>query len=413
MVALAPLRDSDRDVLLHWINDPEIVRWNAPFRPISPEEHSKWFERVRHDSAVAIFGIRMLDDDSLIGIVQLVDIHPIHRSAELRIRIGPVNRRGRRFGREALALTLDFAWRELSLERVWVHVRSDNERALRAFQAVGFVWEGRMRHAAFMESDWRDLDILGVLRPDPDGRWDDFTENAYAELLQRALTHGYAFARFHDRPATRHILWRHDVDLSVHRALRAAEIEADLGIRSTFFVNPHSVFYSVLEPRVLAILRRILAFGHEIGLHFDAEPHATELGTLNSLKRCLEKERDLVVEWLGCDVRAFSYHNPDIGGLLQFDADEIAGMTNAYAATLRRDYVYASDSNGYWRFKPIAQVIDERHERLHILTHPEWWTPGPLAPRDRVERCATGRARACMREYDQFLLEHQRENLDR
>ena len=89
----------------------------------------------------------------------------------------------------------------------------------------------------------------------------------------------------------------------------------------------------------------------------------------------------------------------------------LAGMVNAYSKRLRTDYVYASDSNGYWRFKPIPDVIQERHNRLHILTHPEWWTPDPLPPRDRIERCVMGRAQANLQKYDTGLARFGRRNI--
>ena len=71
------------------------------------------------------------------------------------------------------------------------------------------------------------------------------------------------------RPAP-HVLWRHDVDYSLHRALVLARIEAELGARATYFLSLHSDLYNVLEPAVHARAREIAALGHWIGLHFDA-----------------------------------------------------------------------------------------------------------------------------------------------
>lgn len=43
----------------------------------------------------------------------------------------------------------------------------------------------------------------------------DFTETNYRELLRLALTR-YRFARFGDSGTDRHVLWRHDIDVSVN-----------------------------------------------------------------------------------------------------------------------------------------------------------------------------------------------------
>jgi hypothetical protein len=67
-------------------------------------------------------------------------------------------------------------------------------------------------------------------------------------------------------------------------------------------------------------------------------------------------------------------------------------MTNVYASRIKDRYAYVSDSNGYWRHERLADVVESgEHERLHVLTHPEWWQPEPMSPRARLERCLEGR----------------------
>ena len=75
-------------------------------------------------------------------------------------------------------------------------------------------------------------------------------------------------------------------------------------------------------------------------------------------------------------------------------ADRLAGLPNAYAAALEARYDYVSDSNGYWRFRRLDAVLaDADVERLHVLTHPEWWPPEAMSPRARLERSARGSRR--------------------
>ena len=73
------------------------------------------------------------------------------------------------------------------------------------------------------------------------------------------------------------MLWRHDVDISVHRALALARIEADLGVRATYFFTLHSSFYNLLEPAVAARARELLALGHWLGVHFDVAAYDGDL----------------------------------------------------------------------------------------------------------------------------------------
>jgi len=91
--------------------------------------------------------------------------------------------------------------------------------------------------------------------------------------------------------------------------------------------------------------------------------------------------------------------------------DQICGLPSAYAPTIQNNYVYCSDSNGYWRFKSLHDVLNENYQKLHILTHPAMWTPEPMSPRERVQRCINGRAVYVGRTYDELLELHGRENI--
>jgi RimJ/RimL family protein N-acetyltransferase len=44
-------------------------------------------------------------------------------------------------------------------------VLSHNERAMRAYRAVGFRREGLLRKAVFVDGKWADLMVMAVLRP--------------------------------------------------------------------------------------------------------------------------------------------------------------------------------------------------------------------------------------------------------
>src|SRR4051812_5570754 len=70
-VVLAPLRDEDSPLLFEWINDEELVVLSSPFAPVSPAAHEAWFEGIRRRPDVRIFGIRMLDEDRMVGSCQL------------------------------------------------------------------------------------------------------------------------------------------------------------------------------------------------------------------------------------------------------------------------------------------------------------------------------------------------------
>src|SRR4029079_12046411 len=105
-----------------------------------------------------------------------------------------------------------------------------------------------------------------------DWNFEDFTEASYREVVETARAR-YAFEPFGTDASGPHVLWRHDVDYSMHRAVVLARLEAELGARATYFVTLHSDLYNLLEPAVHDRVREIAALGHWIGLHFDAGFH--------------------------------------------------------------------------------------------------------------------------------------------
>ena len=152
-------RPSDRAALFEWINDAETVSFNAPYRPVALSGHEKWFAGLNRDSSRVFFAIRNGQD--LIGSLQLVDIHPLNQTAELIVRIGSREQRGKGFGTEALKLA--FAFADLNLQRVWLRVFADNARAIASYKKVGFTEEGTMRRASWIKGASVDEVVMAVL----------------------------------------------------------------------------------------------------------------------------------------------------------------------------------------------------------------------------------------------------------
>jgi RimJ/RimL family protein N-acetyltransferase len=150
--------------LFNWINDREQVLNNSAYRPIHENQHHAWFNAIQQRQDTVIFGIRRCDSDRLIGSCQLHNIHPVYRNAELQIRIGEVAERGQGFGTEAVRMLLDFAFKDLNLHRVYLHVFASNAAAIRAYEKAGFHREGLLRQHAHIDGNYVDVVPMGILR---------------------------------------------------------------------------------------------------------------------------------------------------------------------------------------------------------------------------------------------------------
>jgi hypothetical protein len=237
---------------------------------------------------------------------------------------------------------------------------------------------------------------------------EDFTTDQFRELCQLAITN-WRVADYKSIPWNdRFILWRHDVDISLNRALALAKIENQEGLKATYFINPHSEFYNIHERNQFQIIKEIISLGHDLGLHFDIAFYnpSTEL----SLDNLVIREASHLESLFGIQPAVFSFHNPTAAHL-HFEAEYYGGLLNCYSRRFKKDIAYCSDSNGYWRFRRLKDVLkDATDDRLQVLTHPGWWQTLPMAPRQRVFRSVYGRATATLRNYDKLMSEHGRIN---
>ena len=87
------------------------------------------------------------------------------RDRRARLAIGLLHERylGRGIGRRAVELALDHAFGLLGLHRVDLRVLSYNLRAIRCYQACGFIREGVERESALVGEAWHDDWIMAIL----------------------------------------------------------------------------------------------------------------------------------------------------------------------------------------------------------------------------------------------------------
>jgi len=95
----------------------------------------------------------------------------------------------------------------------------------------------------------------------------DFTLEAYHKLLLALRLSGYSFFTFEEwcdgKAKGRYVILRHDVDLKAENSLVTARIEAEMGIRSTYY------FRVVSQSNQPEVIKAIAALGHEIGYHYE------------------------------------------------------------------------------------------------------------------------------------------------
>lgn len=160
------------------------------------------------------------------------------------------------------------------------------------------------------------------------------------------------------------VILRHDIDLDVEMAVRLAEVEAGIGIRSTilFLTTCHS--YNVASATNRKHLRDLDKDGFEIGLHFDPMIYGDP--SIEVLTEKANDERRLLEDIIGAPVKSVSLHNPSVHGRYVLFEDWI----NAYDPAIFEEDCYISDSRMKFRHEPISFFAERVHKICQFLLHP-------------------------------------------
>ena len=167
-IALGAILPTDLPLLYKWCDDAETARFNEPYIPKDWNEQVQFWTNAAREASRLFLAVRKRADNALIGFIQIIAIEPIHRSAAIGIRIGEKAERNHGFGCGALALALDYCWKQLNLTRITLRVFAENAAAIRLYASLGFVCEGMQTKALFIDGGWVDLQLMARLHP---SRW--------------------------------------------------------------------------------------------------------------------------------------------------------------------------------------------------------------------------------------------------
>jgi RimJ/RimL family protein N-acetyltransferase len=172
LVALGPIHKGLLPLLWTWENDLELsVLTGDPVRPMTSEAIDSLYEErfSKQGPDHTSFAIYERDTMRPIGTAGLMAINHAHRTAELGIGIGEHDCWGEGYGTEATRLVIDYAFTVLGLHNVMLRVFSYNERAIRAYQKVGFREIGRRRQAQRIGNRVYDVVLMDILASDFEG----------------------------------------------------------------------------------------------------------------------------------------------------------------------------------------------------------------------------------------------------
>ncbi len=167
LVRLRALRPEDAPVIGELLADPRVVANLAQWShgPYSSEQARTWVATTAPDELH--WAIESIADGGFVGTTGFHAIDHRNRHCSWGIWTAPPERWGHGYGTQACMLSVEYAFRYLAMEKVWLCVYQGNDRARRSYEKAGFVTEGVQRRHYWRDGDLIDVELMAVFRDNP------------------------------------------------------------------------------------------------------------------------------------------------------------------------------------------------------------------------------------------------------
>lgn len=135
-VTLSRLTEDKLEMVRNWRNDPKISQYMEYRDYITPEMQAAWFKKIDNDNNY-YFIIEY--EGKEIGLINIRDIDYDKMEGEGGIFIYDDEYLNSTVGFQTSLCLHDFAFDDLKLDRIIIHVMRDNKRAIRYNKMEGFV----------------------------------------------------------------------------------------------------------------------------------------------------------------------------------------------------------------------------------------------------------------------------------
>ena len=158
---------TDAEAFSRWSRDSEYMRLSdsSTVRMWTIKQATEYIEKEFESESPTMFAFAIctLDDDRLIGEIDLSGINWASGESIVGIGIGDRNDWGKGYGTDAMRVILRFAFEELNLHRVFLNTFEYNPRAIRSYEKCGFKHEGRVRGMLNRDGKRWDVIYMGIL----------------------------------------------------------------------------------------------------------------------------------------------------------------------------------------------------------------------------------------------------------
>lgn len=165
-IKLRKLEECDIDGMLEWINDLDIQKNFSDKMERVTEADARDFIRAANKDWHESYNLHLAvseEEGGYLGTISLKNINFKAANAEYAISLRK-QAQGRNIGYLATKEILKIAFTEMQLERVYLNVLSQNEKAIRLYERIGFVYEGEFLKHIYLRGQYMNLKWYRMLR---------------------------------------------------------------------------------------------------------------------------------------------------------------------------------------------------------------------------------------------------------
>lgn len=161
-IELRNLQQKDLNYMLEWMNDQDITRnFQVDFSSKQIEDLAYFIENSQSNT-YKHFAI-IDKNDNYLGTISLKNISLKNKNAEYAIVLRK-NYIGKGVAKDATNIILSKAFEEYGLNKVYLNVLEDNQRAIKFYENVGFKYEGIARDHFVRNGEFYSLKWYSILK---------------------------------------------------------------------------------------------------------------------------------------------------------------------------------------------------------------------------------------------------------
>lgn len=160
-ISLRTIEKTDLAFVHRLYNDPAIMNYWFDEAYYSKAKLEESYEKELNSSSSRKFIVH--NETEQLGFVALFDINYVHSKAEFAIMMDP-KQQGKGYAKTATKLAIDYAFRTLNLNKLYLVADQENEKAIHIYEKMGFKQEAILRDEYFVKGSYHSVVYMSMFQ---------------------------------------------------------------------------------------------------------------------------------------------------------------------------------------------------------------------------------------------------------